>query len=316
MTSMEVPKQHPFSLYDFIGYFIPGSVFLFLLILFDTGKDGFCAICNFVENLSIACNNSFLHSISTFIFFFAISYVGGHLISILSNFVIEKSYICSYHNYFYYVILDSENKLKIKREGSFLFDILLFYIYFYEWLLIILQKLDVKIWDKEVRERMRNNILSEFRHIKSPDQKIQKILKSSLLAVLNKKIICEEKDSENKEELFVLDRGKKTNFFELFYHYVIEYGSNHLYKVQNYVALYGFMRNMSMVFCILFWFTLFAVFLNAIGIIDLTWPRLNWLLLFVYSFSGFLTMFGLHKYKKRYSLEVLMATAVLSKKNL
>lgn len=301
MNFMVIPKQHPFSLYDFIGYFVPGAILLFLIILLDTGKDSICDICDFVKKLAYSCDQSFLHAFSTFIFFFAISYVLGHLISILSNIVIEKSGICRYHNYLSQILLSDNFSDEIKK-GSRFFNFLLIYIYFFEYFFTILQR-----WFPKKTE-WKQYIFEEFRHLKPIEETQRKFLKKAIGDILNNTLKLNLDVNSIK-----IDENKKYIFFEILYHLVIKKDSHHLFKIQNYVALYGFMRNMCMVFCILFWLTLFFLILNILGIVNLTWPTLNIILLFIYSFSGFLTMVGLHKYKKRYTLEVLMAASVIDK---
>lgn len=137
MSNFETPRQNPFSLYDLIGYFTPGAIFIFLLLIFDVEesnvesyantsnkeKGSICTICKFFKNLTLSCDTSFLHGITSLAFFFVVAYVVGQIISILSNFIIEKSQICRHHNYFSYLLLSNKNSKKIIKNKDFFFTI-------------------------------------------------------------------------------------------------------------------------------------------------------------------------------------------------
>ena len=46
---------------------------------------------------------------------------------------------------------------------------------------------------------------------------------------------------------------KDHDFFRFVYHYAVEHAQNHLPKMQNYVALYGFLRTISLIFVSVWW---------------------------------------------------------------
>lgn len=131
MIHTDIPRQNPFSLYDFIGYFIPGAAFFFLLTFFDYLSDKKLNLCDWFNNLAKLSTQSFLHSLIFLTFFFILSYILGHIISILSNIIIEKSNLCSHHNCLYFLYL-TDNKNEILQRGNCAFDFLLCYIYVYE----------------------------------------------------------------------------------------------------------------------------------------------------------------------------------------
>lgn len=104
MQTIDTPRQHPFSLYDFIGYFVPGSIFIMLLFFLDS--ELFCKTIykalkiDYVINF---CTSSTLSSVIFLFLFFSLSYTIGQIVSLISNLIIEQSGICNHHNYFSYV---------------------------------------------------------------------------------------------------------------------------------------------------------------------------------------------------------------------
>lgn len=295
MPSYEIPKQNPFSLYDFIGYFIPGAIFVFLILVFDTEDLDNCEICMFIEKIAVACGNSPLQGITSILFFFTVSYVMGQIISILSNIIIEESKFCNFHNYLYYILLKAKNLEQIPEGKCNFFSFLLIYVPVYE-----------KIFETLGARRLQHR------------DALDKIRRHSIRSCVKKifKSVFYLPSPIKENNIFDFDpKNPDANYFELLYHFVIEKDAGHLYKIQNYVALYGFMRNMSMVFCLLSWITVVFIFLNWAGFVgNFSHPVLIYLSLFLYSFFGFITMIGLHKYKKRFTMEVLLAASVLSQR--
>ncbi len=83
-------KQNPFSLYDFLGYFIPGSICFFIFLNY---KDIF-DFKNFEQIVYTSQNfSTSLHSVTLFIVF---SYILGHIASFLSSITIERYTIWRY----------------------------------------------------------------------------------------------------------------------------------------------------------------------------------------------------------------------------
>ncbi|HGP2222280.1 TPA: hypothetical protein ACLGQJ_004575, partial [Salmonella enterica] len=89
---------------------------------------------------------------------------------------------------------------------------------------------------------------------------------------------------------------------------VYEFSKQHQTKIQNYVALYGFCRNICLVFIISFWISvptfIYRFFTESNFIYSLLSMTLSFLFTYVF-YVGFV------KFYRRYTLEVLMAFAVL-----
>lgn len=82
-------KQNPFSLYDFLGYFIPGALFIHLISLINLSEKVEIKISDFFKS-----NNNI--EIDKILFLIIISYAVGHLINFISSVTIEKYAIWKY----------------------------------------------------------------------------------------------------------------------------------------------------------------------------------------------------------------------------
>ena len=77
-------KQNPFSLYDFLGYLIPGSTLIYLFIIITSWEGN--SITTLDSVFTYVSDNNFQDAF----FFIIVSYALGHLISFISSITIEK----------------------------------------------------------------------------------------------------------------------------------------------------------------------------------------------------------------------------------
>ncbi len=277
----EQVKQAPFSFYDFLGYLIPGSLFLYLLYF-----DGIYLGWGFLLNIGKALPDV-KSSLGVLEYFpvVIIMYVSGHFISIMSSFVVEN--YCNLKLDFPSVYLFTK-----ERKG-----------YFYNYsdggsqleisekikrTLILLIMLPIFIIDLVV-----NNIFNQARQL--PDELI-------LVVYPKVKNILEEK-FKVREGILMQENGIGHDLFRVIYHYVYEKSEKHGMQLQKYVALYGFSRNVAFSFLFIFWVSL----INSIG--NFNSVRLSIIsALLILSYSFFL---GFVKFYRRYTLEALMAVCVI-----
>jgi cytochrome c oxidase subunit IV len=125
-------------------------------------------------------------------------------------------------------------------------------------------------------------------------------LDASLSSVLRKKV------SSLTAEWPVHDAqpSAETDSFRYAYHYAVENAPNHLPKMQNYVALYGFLRTLTLIAVMLFWVVVWHCFQGT-----MTWTEI------VATIAGsaalaYVLFMGFSKFYRRFSLEALMALAV------
>ena len=71
-------EQNPFSLYDFFGYLIPGSLCLVIIYFIEQLQNGFDPKC-------ILLNMTFTPSLVQSIILIIISYFIGHILNFLSS---------------------------------------------------------------------------------------------------------------------------------------------------------------------------------------------------------------------------------------
>lgn len=274
-------KQNPFSVYDFLGYLIPGSIVIYAYLVIDYLKN----------------NDSFVTSdfVKTFtnvkyegvFFFIIISYTIGHLISFASSVTIEK-YANWRYSYPSKYLLNIEHKGYWKSCSSWkdkrwriVMIIVLFPCVFLDWIF--------------------GKLLGFQRfYRKSLDHFLQDMIKSKVNRLL---ILLGLKKLENHHE-YVDGKGSKYDFHRIITHYAYENSKHHQTKMNNYVALYGFLRTLSLIFSLLatYYFISIAFFhefnLN------------NCIILFALSSLSYLSFMAFMKFYRRYTLEGLMIIVI------
>ena len=77
-------KQNPFSLYDFLGYLIPGTLLIYSILVFSYYQK--YPDSSFSNVLRVNSNNNF----DEYFFFIILAYITGHILSFVSSLTIEK----------------------------------------------------------------------------------------------------------------------------------------------------------------------------------------------------------------------------------
>ncbi|EPK5814132.1 hypothetical protein M0L10_004135, partial [Escherichia coli] len=117
-----------------------------------------------------------------------------------------------------------------------------------------------------------------------------------------------EKNFITNRQLLQDKNGLDDDLFRLAYHYVYEFSKQHQTKIQNYVALYGFCRNICLIFIISFWLSVPTFIYRLCTHSDYLYSLLSIMLSFFFVYVFYV---GFVKFYRRYTLEVLMAFAVL-----
>ena len=100
------------------------------------------------------------------------------------------------------------------------------------------------------------------------------------------------------------EKPESVEFFLLLQHYVLENCEHHRPKMDNYVALYGFLRTITFLLIMLAWLALIHVFLvGSPKYLPYGTPM-------YFALGAFLFYMAYMKFWRRYSLEVLMAVSV------
>lgn len=222
-------KDNPFSLYDFIGYLIPGIFVIYAI-----------EIVNSIKANEIKCLNDINTSLpklssESLTFIILISYLIGHLLSFTSSITIEKYAIWKY---------GYPSKYLLNIEFPKFFDHFKTY-YGFIWggsLMLIILPLSIL-------DYFLGNLLGfKYFFLKSLDNPLINIIKFKA-DMLNKKLGLTVENGFNTNE------ETKSDFHRVIHHYVFENSKNHQKKFTNYVALYGFLRTFTLIFILIFWYT-------------------------------------------------------------
>ena len=267
-------KQNPFSLYDFLGYLVPGAVFLLgLVLLRRIGQDPqtWAALLTPIAALG---------RVELFIPLIILAYVTGHFLSYLSSITVEKYSIWTLGYPSRYLLggkprpfWKPPETVRPRRAVRVVVAVLLAPLSLLElvthWLGF--RPLYAKPLDKFLIACIGTqvNIFGRVRyaHIKAPAS----------------------------------SPGEEQDFFRIVYHFAVESAPAHVPKMQNYVALYGFARTITLEAVVFFWLSLFflvsgwyslPVFLATGGTVTLA-------SLFFY--------FDFNKFYRKFSLEAFMA---------
>ena len=272
---MEI-KQNPFSIYDFLGYLIPGTTLIYGLIFVSSNYD----VKTFYDEIS--CYESLTASVP----FIILSYITGHLISFISSYTIEKYAIWNYgypSKFLFgckppkYFLANQTKKIKFIR---ILLALALFPITLIDY--ILGKHFGFNYWNN----RTLDDFSISFIKAKS-EQAYNKLSKNSTM----------KKMTINPDDV---------DFFTIMHHYTFERTKSHNPKFQNYVALYGFLRCISFLFVVFFWVNSYTFIIQGFSIESISWKKTSVMIILPYLF--FLSFL---KFYKRYSLETLMAMTTL-----
>ncbi|MFV0218375.1 hypothetical protein OBK16_00010 [Empedobacter falsenii] len=271
--------KNPFSLYDFLGYFIPGAFALYLIVLVQNtnGIETYFKL-ESIENLKYEISLIYI------IFFTIISYILGHILSYISSSLIEKYTILIY-GYPSKLLLG----IKFKRDEYKAYPIilklamfiLLFPLIFIDILFYKVFKID-KSYCKSLDKIYIVKIKEKIRHLFNEDVKSLNF--------------------------------KKHDFHKFLIHYCYDKCLTHQSKLMNYVALYGFLRVISLIlnfWCIYQLYNLlFKYELDLVNgsIIPLMFFILNCFLVYI-------TYLSYLKFYRRYSQENLMVLLLIKEDN-
>lgn len=296
-------KQNPFSLYDFLGYLIPGSTLIYVYLIIEKWSNNKTDF-SFEKALSSLSESDF----QNILFFVIIAYSLGHLISFVSSITVEKygnwrygypsKTVIGYKKKSYWVMKSepttsltdkylyevdtNEHSRRKKNVGRFILIVFILPLFLIEYLVGI--KLNFK------------NFYS-------------KGLDAYLMEIIKKKTICLINSiNNNPNGLIEESKLKSIDFNRVVHHYAFENSKEHQFRMVNYVALYGFLRNLVLTFILAFWFY-FIISLKTIDFdLYINWKMIGWnFLIMIMSFISFMAYM---KFYRRYTLEGLMLIVV------
>jgi len=288
-------KQNPFSLYDFFGYLIPGSILIYILLIFENIKKD--PDLDLIDILSISSSYKFQE-----IFLLIIgSYTLGHILSFVSSITIEKYGNWNYGYPSKYLIGYKKRSFWVRKNEP-------------------ASSSDKDIYEieaKDLRRRMRNIgriILSIFLLpltvadlIIGKGFNFKKFYQNEMDIFIKESIELKVKNLVNK--LGIGNNSnfsfKKTDFHRIVTHYTFENCKEHQFRMVNYVSLYGFLRNLALIFNIASWY--YIIFSIDIGSSLDLYKITVAIVLILLSYISFMAYM---KFYRRYTLEGLMLLIV------
>lgn len=267
-------KQNPFSFYDFLGYFTPGAMLLYLAAYFSK------VIWPQAATFHDIAAQAGLEKAESYVPFVLFAYAIGHILSFVSSITIERYSLWA-------MGYPSKYLLGVEHSGYFSTD-----------------------KHKRLRLVIRTLVFAMILPISAMDflfgrllgmrDLYAKPLDELLIALIRQKIYTLLIKTGNLADPTALGTAREHDFFRFAYHYCVEHAPNHLPKMQNYVALFGFLRNISLIAVLAFWPTVYAA---RIGLT-------SWLSVACLTVLAYLCFMAFVKFYRRFCLEALMATAV------
>lgn len=318
--------KNPFSLYDFLGYAVPGA---FTLII------AWCLFRDDPHFIIEVINKDFrlleLFNVKNLVVIIIISYVLGHLIAFSSSISIEKFALWCYEYPSKYLMSNNPPKTNyfgLRKLCNYRFNIRIsrFILFFRsienECLIQKIKKIFLKLHEWFVILNLLGfklilliillpiSILSlifgsVFRFNRFVLKPLDPLLQVCILK--KKNVLLERLDvinvyNENEKKL----KNTEKDNLRIIYHYQYERQTKQARKMDNYVALYGFLRSLTLIFVMLFDYMLIKAILT-IGKVsfNLDWKSIN--ILIVLAIISYVFYLAFMKFFRRFTVECFMA---------
>lgn len=279
-------KQNPFSLYDFLGYFTPGAVFLYVSMAIS---DRFLDF-----HLHHTLKLRGFTETETYVGLVLLAYILGHTLSFLSSAFVEKfsNWMHGYPSK-YLLNISHPGYLKVNDEHGKPKD-----------MNCELAAIRIVIWIFMFPVAILDFVLGK--HLNARNVYVRG-LDAGLTTIIKGKIDRLLKDNSGLTSAPSNYHFGKDDFFRFTYHYALVNSEHHIPSLKNYVALYGFTRTMTLMSVLIFWgCLLFYIFSKSESHI------LNYMLIASIPIS-YIYYMAFNKFNRRFTLEVLMAIAVIYK---
>ena len=284
-------QNNPFSIYDFLGYLFPGIFFVTLMaVLFSA--ETLCV----GQLINTMCENEGILTKITVVnvlFFIILSYIAGHLLSYLSSLTIERLSLWMYGypsefllgqrrnvSFWESRVTTSSTRDVVKCENcKYCIRTCLMVLLIRGFMCVVL--LPICLFS------VLGNIISLKSFIVKP------------LDELTCRLIYERIKALGGKLGFEVPKGD-VDYSRIAYHYYI-HSQNAVFmqKINNYVALYGFLRVITLVLNIITMYVIVGSFIEGILVVNIGFI----LLLMLVTYISFLAYM---KFYRRYTLEIFM----------
>lgn len=290
--------KNPFSIYDFLGYLFPGSLFLVLIrfIIYYENFPNAEVLKNFLffaKDYKLSLESSFL--------FVIIAYVMGHVIAYLSSLCVEgfSNKVFGYPSKYLLVLGESDYKWRNlvnnyfeikafndKKDSWLKFIIRVFLMRFF--ILIILLPITFSVYTFGCLWKINEFIARPL------DQSLREAITAKIRNLIT--------------SLGIKRIGENEDFHRLIMHYALINIPESQQKVNNYIALYGFLRAMAMLACLLFDYLMVKALLSINFDSPADWPLIG--CTSISFFMAYILFMGFVKFYRRTTLEDFMAIVV------
>lgn len=290
-------EKNPFSLYDFLGHFIPGSLFLIIFFtMFQGYNENDFGNFSTLKFYDISTYTHLLKGISNFnigfvsISFILSAYISGNVISYISSQTIEKI-LTRMFGYPSKWLLGGTNNTNIWKNyfninkdvcirakiGPIILLVINLVLTFPLCLLISICEVFFKI-TRYITNPLDDEVISAIKH------------KEELLA----------------KKVLISNYSQINDFHRVIMHYVYMNLDKSDIKTDNYIALYGFFRSITLILCLYF------DFLVIMGIKSISYPYNTFIdfqsiiFITIVGILSFITFMAFVKFYRRFTLENYM----------
>ncbi|WP_405229008.1 hypothetical protein [Lentisalinibacter sediminis] len=271
-------KQNPFSVYDFLGYFTPGALGLYTLFLLEPHA---------AANLKLKAPDGrslIFDDPQLFVPFVLFAYGLGHVLSYLSSVIVEKysiwslgypsKYLLGLRVYGFWEVGKDKGR-GLRFLSRFVFGLIL---------------APIALFD------------AVFLRLFSGKSMIGRPLDPLLTRIIMRNVGTLLREKSGVRNLDDYGTPVATDYFRFAYHFAVENCPRHLAKMQNYVALYGFLRTLTLIAALFWWLVVVHLALTGLSLeLAATAAVLTALVLVFY--------LAFVKFYRRFNLEVYMAVS-------
>lgn len=238
-------NKNPFSLHDFLGYVFPGA-FVIAIVCYEFKGSDKIGLYQMIKNIGeMETHNLFEIALVVLLF----SYIIGHFIAYLSSLTIEKFSVWMYGYPSSFLLKQTEHgkywdfapfNRKDLNKTSFGKQLYKYRVRVFWRILYIVFLFPISSCTL---------FLGRWFQVR---KFVIKTLDDNLVGAIEKKV------DELMAYLQIDIKSSKSDFHRIIYHYEFERNPAHARKIDNYVALYGFLRSITLVLNIyiiyIFWY--------------------------------------------------------------
>ena len=303
-------KKNPFSLYDFLGYVFPGMLALVIIYsvysIIAAMGDTYVAITpqlvinHFKEmQWEMGWENT--------VVFIVVSYCAGHILAYASSLTVEKVSIWMYGYPSSFIMGNSSffNKIRLGLRIKFWKNFKYLYTGCHDFYDVWKRSCEL-LWKITTCLLMLPVVVCcavlgyvfqmEKIYVKDVDGTLKDVIQKHTKKLLN------ALEVENNEEVDF--KKSSSDYHRLIYNYEYEKQEAHRHKMDNYVAIYGFLRALTFIFNCLFMTDLIYVWVKKIPLSEV-WPQLLLLMGLTY-----LVFMSFMKFYRRFTMESFMCLSI------